>query len=180
MRHDIRLATASVLVAALAPAVLLAGCGSKNQAGEDSMAAGDSITGTVRQVGNAPFTRIVVEGENRSVQITGSLEEEIAHLVGARLRVVGEPSEGEIPGDVLEATGYEIFSVDGETPRVGILRHTAGEGYRLATESGEEVALQGVPDGLGTRVGAKVWILVGEGGAVQRYGILRMPEDAGG
>lgn len=181
MRRPIPIPAASVLASVLVPAVLLAGCSQKNRAEEDPMAAGDSVTGTVRQVGSTPFTRIVVEGEDASAQITGPLEEEIGRLVGARVRVVGTAAEEEEgPDGALEATGYEILSVDGATPRMGILRHTRGEGYHLVAEDGEEVALEGVPDGLGTRVGAKVWVVLSDVGSVQRYGILRMPEDDGG
>lgn len=171
--------TASTVASVLAAVALAAACSQKNQPDEGPMAASDSITGTVRQVGNTPFTRIVVEGEDSSLTITGDLEEEIGRLVGARVRVVGTEDEGQAPGPTLEATGYEILSVDGATPRVGTLRHEAGEGYRLVTGDGEAVPLTGVPDGLGARVGAKVWIVLGDGGAVQRYGILREAEETG-
>lgn len=170
-----------VVAAVLAGLALTAGCSQKNQMDGDAMAAApDSITGTVRQVGNTPFTRIIVEGDDASLRITGELEEEVGRLVGARVRVVGSRVEGEEPGPTLQAAGYEILSVDGATPRVGTLDHEAGEGYRLLAEDGETLPLRGVPDGLGARVGAKVWIVLGDGGAVQRYGILRDAEDAGG
>lgn len=169
-----------VVAAVLAGLALTAGCSQKNQMEEDPTAAPDSITGTVRQVGNTPFTRIVVEGEDASLRITGDLEDEIGRLVGARALVVGSRVEGEGPEPSLQAAGYEILSVDGATPRVGTLDHEAGEGYRLLAEDGETLPLRGVPDGLGARVGAKVWIVLGDGGAVQRYGILRDAEDAGG
>lgn len=169
-----------VVAAVLAGLALTAGCSQKNQMEEDPTAAPDSITGTVRQVGNTPFTRIIVEGDDAALRITGELEEEVGRLVGARVLVVGSRVEGDEPGPTLQAAGYEILSVDGATPRVGTLDHEAGEGYRLLAEDGEALPLRGVPDGLGARVGAKVWIVLGDGGAVQRYGILRDAEDAEG
>jgi hypothetical protein len=167
------------VAAVVAGLALTAACSQKNQMDEDPTAAPDSVTGTVRQVGNTPFTRIIVEGEDASLRVTGDLEEEVSRLVGARVLVVGSRVEGEGPEPALQAAGYEILSVDGATPRVGTLDHEAGEGYRLLTEDGEALPLRGVPDGLGARLGAKVWIVLGDGGAVQRYGILREPEDAG-
>lgn len=166
--------------ALLAGFVLLTGCSQKNAAEETAVAATDSITGTVRQVGSTPFTRLVVEGEESSVQITGSLEDEIRRLVGARVRVVGAPAESEEAGRALEAARYEILSVDGATPRVGTLRHEAGRGYRLVTGEGETISLRGVPETLGARVGAKVWMVLGEEGGVQRYGVIREAEGTEG
>lgn len=168
-----------LVAAVLAGLALTAACSQKNEMGADPTAAPDSVTGTVRQVGNTPFTRIIVEGEDASLRVTGDLEDEVGRLVGARVLVVGSHVEDEGPEPALQAAGYEILSVDGATPRVGTLDHEAGEGYRLLTEGGEALPLRGVPDGLGTRVGAKVWIVLGDGGAVQRYGILREADDAG-
>lgn len=171
----------AAVAAVLTGLALTAGCSQKNQAEGDLAAAADSITGTVRQVGSTPFTRVVVEGDTASSRITGDLEEEIGRLVGARVVVVGtEAEDDDGPGPALEAAGYEILSVDGETPRVGTLRHEAGEGYRLATDDGGAVPLRGVPQGLGARVGARVWIVLGDDGAVQRYGILREADASGG
>ncbi len=175
---DVR--SAPVVAAVLAGLALTAACSQKNQMNGEPTAASDSVTGTVRQVGNTPFTRIIVEGDEASLRITGELEEEVGRLVGARVLVVGSRVEDEGPEPALQAAGYEILSVDGATPRVGTLDHEPGEGYRLLTESGEALPLRGVPNGLGARVGAKVWIVLGDGGAVQRYGILRDSEDAGG
>lgn len=179
MRRDSHALPISVLATVLTGAGLLLGCSQKNQLEGDAMAAADSVTGTVRQVGSTPFTRIVVEGDTASTRIAGDLEEEIGRLVGARVLVVGTEADDDEPGPALEAAGYEILSVDGETPRVGTLRHEAGEGYRLVIGDGEALPLRGVPDGLGGRVGAKVWIVLGDDGAVQRYGILREAEDTG-
>ena len=139
-------------------------------------AATDTVEGTVRQVGNTPFVRTVVRGEENSVTVSGAYEEEISNAVGARVRVWGPPSDGDGPGPHMDVEGYEILSVDGRSPSVGVLEHEAGEGYYLVTSGGDEVALAGVPSSLGGKVGAKIWVILGENGGLQRYGILREPE----
>ena len=170
-------ATATVATAALAGALLLlaaCGAGRSSEPGNARQAAGDTLEGTVRQVGSTPFTRTVVEGDTAGVTVTGPLAGELSRLVGARVRVAGSPVEGETPGPTLRVESYEVLSVDGERPRVGILRHAAGEGYRLETDAGD-LALRAVPAGLGGVVGGKVWLVLGPEGGVQRYGVLREP-----
>lgn len=136
----------------------------------------DTLEGTVRQVGNTPFVRTVVRGDEASATVVGELGEELARVSGARVRVWGAyREEGGGPGPQLEATGYEILSVDGSEPTVGVLHHDGDRGYYLATERGADVALAGVPDRLGAQVGGKVWVVLGENGGVQRYGVLREP-----
>lgn len=146
------------------------------ESGPDA-AAPDTIEGTVRQVGNTPFQRTVVKGGETSATIVGEYQEELVHAVGARVRVWGayRDGDGDRPGRELEAAGYEILSVDGADPTVGVLHHEPGKGYYVVTEGGREVSLAGVPDGLGAKVGGKVWLVLGENGAVQRYGVLREP-----
>lgn len=135
----------------------------------------DTLEGTVRQVGSTPFQRTVIRGEEASAAVTGPYEEEIARLVGARVRVVGAYVEGGGPARELEVSGYEVLSVDGETPAVGLLRHGADRGYYLETADGEEVSLAGVPERLRGMVGAKIWVVRGEEGGVLRYGVLKEP-----
>lgn len=171
-----RTAASLALCAALAAAAA-AGC-SGNAAPEEgppAAVAADTVVGEVRQVGSSPFTRTVVEGETASVAVSGPLEPELARLVGARVRVVGEIGAREGPGRSLLAERYELLSVDGETPRVGVLRHEAGAGYRLETGEGETLSLRSVPPRLGGVVGAKVWVVLDEAGGVLRYGVIREP-----
>lgn len=163
--------------AALAGALLLlaaCGAGRSSEPGPPSPAAGDTLEGTVRQVGSTPFTRTVVEGDTAGVAVTGPLAGELSRLVGARVRVAGSLVEGEAPGPALRVESYEVLSVDGDRPRVGILRHGPGDGYRLETDAGD-VPLRAVPAGLGGVVGGKVWLVLGPEGGVQRYGVLREP-----
>lgn len=165
-------------VLAVAAFVLAAAGCSGNAAPEDEPPAGtaaDSLIGEVRRVGSTPFTRTVVEGDTASITVTGRLESELARLSGARVRVVGEIGRGDGPGPALRVVRYEIVSVDGDEPRVGVLRHEAGSGYRLEVESGETLPVRSVPPRLGGVVGARVWIVLNDAGGVLRYGILREP-----
>lgn len=157
-------------------AAALAGCGGSSPPddGSPAVAPPDSVTGTVRRVGSTPFSRTVVEGDD-TVTVTGPLEDEVSRLSGARVRVRGEISTGQYPGPTLEAAAYEILSVDGERPDVGLLR-ADGEGLYLEREGRESLRLRAVTSGLEGRVGAKVWVVTGEDGVVRRYGILRPAE----
>lgn len=162
------------LAAGTAALVGAVACGSGGTDGVQSgpAAAPDTVTGTVRQVGAVPFVRTVVQGTD-TVTVTGRLEQELSRLSGARVRAVGEVTTGEYPGPQLAAAGYDILSVDGERPEVGILRAGA-EGYYLERAGGEDrVELSAVSATLQEKVGAKVWVVTGADGTVRRYGILR-------
>lgn len=171
-----RLAAVAGGTALLLTAAVLAGCGrgSPPDDGSPAVAAPDSVTGTVRRVGSTPFSRTVVEGDD-TVTVTGPLEDEVARLSGARVRVYGEISTGQYPGPTLEAATYEILSVDGERPDVGVLRADS-EGLYLEREGRDPLRLRAVTSGLESRVGARVWVVTGEDGVVRRYGILRPAE----
>lgn len=148
------------------------------ESGPADSAQGDTVSGTVRQVGNSPFIRTVVQSDERSVQVVGPYEDEIAHLVGARVSVVGEMeegSEGQAMGPRLRASGYQVLSVDGDRPQVGYLRQSDGGDFFLRTEDGDRVPLTTVSSTLAEKVGAKVWVVTNDRGAVTRYGILREP-----
>lgn len=163
---------------AVALGLVLAACGA-NRASEAGSAAdaaaADTLEGTVRQVGSTPFTRTVVEGDTASATVTGPLAAELVRVVGARVRVAGPPADDELPGPAIRVESYDLLSVDGDEPRVGVLRHEAGAGYRLATGGGEAVPLRAVPPGLGAAVDGKVWVVLGSEGGVLRYGVLREP-----
>lgn len=164
---------ATVGGALIVTAAALAACGGSAPPddGSPAVTSPDTVTGTVRQVGSTPFVRTVVEGSD-TVTVTGPVESEVSRLSGARVRVYGEISTGQFPGPTMEAVAYEILSVDGERPHVGVLR-ADGEGLYLEREGREPVRLRAVASGLEDRVGAKVWVVTGEDGTVRRYGILR-------
>ena len=166
---------AATLLAAL---FAVAGCGGnappEGGPPDADAAAPDTLVGTVRQVGSTPFTRTVVEGE-RALTVTGPPAAELARLVGARVRVVGAVVRGDAPGPSLRVDRYEILSIDGDEPRVGVLRHEPGVGYRLETDEGETRPLRAVPPRLGGMLGARVWVVLDDAGGVLRYGLLREP-----
>lgn len=169
-RPDVVTVSAGVLAL-----LALVACTRQGEVEEGPAAAADTIEGTVRQVGSTPFERTVVEGEEASATVVGEYEDELTRAVGVRVRAWGSYRDGDRPERELEATGYEILSVDGAEPEVGTLEHEDGRGYYLATTGGDEITLAGVPSRLGGQVGAKIWVVLGDRGNVQRYGVLREP-----
>lgn len=136
----------------------------------------DTVSGTVRLVGNAPFSRVVVEGDD-TLAVTGPYEAEVRRLAGAEVRLTGERAETEGgPGPALRADSYTILGVDGERPAVGILRRDA-EGHWLETPGGDRVRLRAVTARFGSMEGGRVWVVLGEDAAVLRYGLLRPAEE---
>lgn len=131
-----------------------------------------AVQGTVRQVGNLPFERTVVEGE-ATVTVAGEYESELASLAGARVRATGEWTRGS-PGPYLRVSGYEVLSVDGERPAVGRLVRE-DERWFLQTLGGR-VSLQAVPQSFEALIGARLWAVVDPEGTVHRYGVLRDAE----
>lgn len=172
-----RITTATVLGVALAlSACAHQGSGSASEEGA-AAAAPDTVRGVVRQVGSVPFVMTVVQGEDTAA-VEGELEDEISRLAGARVTVFGQRLEGRFPGPTVRASGYEIVSVDGERPTVGILRQDAGSTFLEREGDAGPMELSSVPEGLLRHVDAKVWVITSqEGGAVLRYGLLR-PADA--
>jgi hypothetical protein len=133
----------------------------------------ESITGKVRQVGNLPFTRTLVDaGEDERIFVTGDLESEISRLAGMDVQVTGSYTEGNQPGIYILATSYELQEIDGERPVVGVLRHDA-DGFYLDLFDGRTHRLSQVPPELEEAGEAKVWVIAEEGAHVRAYGILR-------
>ncbi len=132
----------------------------------------DTVSGTVRQDGNLPFVRTLIDDGDEGIFVTGDLDSEIARLSGADVRATGTFTEGGQPGRYIDASSYEIVSIDGAEPAVGILNESDGA-YYLDLFSGKPYPLNTVPPELQTSVGAKVWVITGEVGQVQAYGILR-------
>lgn len=136
----------------------------------------DTVTGTVRQVGNLPFARTIIRSEEDTVGVLGEYEEELAHLVGAEVRASGERTAGPLPGPHLRVTSYEIVAIDGQRPSVGFLRNDA-DGYFLETQAGD-LRLRDVPTRVQRAVGGRIWVVADEQGSILRYGILREAEGA--
>ena len=131
------------------------------------------FTGPVTSTGTEGMRMVNLRADDgSSVGLVGDLAAELARLSGAVVTVRG--NEAPAPADRgLEVTEYEVVSVNGETPSVGVLERRDGA-YWLGSDPG--VRLMGVPDALAQAVGAKVWV-TGSSGAdgvtVQSYGIIR-------
>jgi len=164
-------------VAAAALGVALAGC-SSNASPQTMPVAGwgepgpDSLSGTVRQVGNLPFSRTLLDDDGDRVFVTGELEIEITRLSGMTVILTGSFTEGDQPGRYILATSYEILGDDEDPVAVGILSRD-GEGFYLLLFDGAEYRLSQVPPELEEATGARLWVAAAEGGHVRGYGILR-------
>lgn len=139
----------------------------------------DHVEGTVRQVGNMPFQRTVVQSDGETVTVVGPLQAELTRLVGARVRVAGEARGSGPFGPEMEVAAYEVVAVDGEAPYVGRLVRDE-QGYVLETAAGGPLRLGVVPARFSELVGGRVWVTVDEQGTVLRYGILRPPQEMPG
>jgi hypothetical protein len=133
----------------------------------------DTASGVVRRVGNAPFTRTILDREE-AVVITGPYEPEVGRLTGAEVRVTGRIVTGEFPGPTLEAMSYEILAVDGERPLLGTLERDE-DGFYLAVPEGTAVRLAAVSETLAESTGGRIWVILDSNGGVAQYGILRAP-----
>lgn len=165
-------------VAAAALGAALAGC-SGNASPQAMPVAGwgdpgpESVSGTVRQVGNLPFARTLVDDDGgEGVFVTGDLESEITRLAGMMVRVTGSFTEGDQPGRYILATSYEILDGEEDPVAVGILSRD-GEGFYLLLFDGTEYRLSQVPPELEESTGARLWAAAAEGGHVRGYGILK-------
>ena len=133
----------------------------------------DTVTGTVRRIGNDPFVRTVVQGDD-TVFVSGDWESEVATLAGAQVTIVGSYTTGDMPGTYMEVTSYEIVSVDGDVPYVGVLE-SDDDGFYLSMDGDEVPRLTALSPELAEQKGGKVWVVVTEEGVVQRYGIIAAP-----
>ena len=137
----------------------------------------ESVSGTVRQVGNLPFARTLVEDDAEGVFVTGDLESEIARLAGMTARVTGSFTDGEQPGRHILATSYELLNGGEADPMaVGILSRDE-EGFYLRLFDGAEYRLSQVPPELEEATGVKLWVAAAEGEHVRGYGILKEPTE---
>ncbi len=131
------------------------------------------FTGSVVSSGTEGMRMVNLRPDDGSpVGLVGELASELARLSGAVVTVRGNPASAPAARG-MEVTEYEVVTVNGETPSVGVLERRQGE-YWLGGEP--DVHLTGVPDGLAQAVGAKVWVTgssSADGVRVQSYGIIR-------
>jgi hypothetical protein len=159
----------------LLPLLMLAGCTGQRAADADTIPPpGDAVVGVVRVVGSAPVNvHVMVQPEGgRPVRVAGPLRAEIQRLAGARVAVRGrlEPSPDPMAETQVEATDYEILSVDGEPVIFGTVESRADGWTILRTRGGELVYLAGAAEAL--RPGQKVWVQGPSARIVQSYGVV--------
>ena len=135
----------------------------------------ETLTGQILITGTAQleFVTLQIDGGG-AVNLSGALSSELRQLSGAMVSVEGSRT-GANPLEGFEANAYEVTSIDGERPSVGILQERDG-GFAIA--AAETVRLAGIPDALRGQVGAKVWVVgrqTGSGLQVQSYGVIREP-----
>lgn len=133
------------------------------------------LIGRVAITGNEPVTELtlLVDG-GRPLRLLGELSGELRALQGATVRVSGQRT-AEPPGSGFTVVQYEVLSIDGERPAVGVLASRDG---RLVLVDGEEVQLIGAPPQLASRIGAKVWVVGPRTGGVievRSFGVIRAP-----
>jgi hypothetical protein len=150
-------------------AVLLAACAPQNGEavnGTPPRAQEDRAVGTVAVVGSAPMNVAVVIRDGRGdVRVEGPLREEIRTLAGAVVEVRGRMADR-----ALQASGYEIRSVNGRPVETGTVERGASGGLQLRRSDGSTVALSG--GGSNLRAGQKVWVQGPASVVVQSYGVI--------
>jgi hypothetical protein len=154
---------------------VLVGCGPESAVPESAGTGTLVVEGTVRQVGSTPSAATRIETGDGPVVVVGPLAAEIARASGAVARIQGtDPGGG--TADTIRAVNYELVSVDGLSPLVGILALEDGV-VAVGTEDGRRVELVGASDRLRSAAGSKVWVTTRDDGrTVVRWGILRASE----
>ena len=129
----------------------------------------ERVVGVPSSVGSAPMnvrTQLAAEGGG-NLYVTGPLSNEIRSLAGARVAVWGRRG----PDRALEATNYEILSVNGRPVVMGVVERASDGSLHLRTGDGRTVRLQGAPPAF--RPGMKVWVQGPGNITVQTYGVVR-------
>ncbi len=133
----------------------------------------ERLSGRVLITGTAQMESVTLQIDGGgAVNLSGALLPELRRLSGAMVSVQGSPTAA-TPLEGFEATAYEVTSIDGQRPSVGILQERDG-GFTIA--GAETVRLTGVPDAFRPQVGGKVWVVgrqTDAGLQVQSYGIIR-------
>ncbi|HEX5438507.1 MAG TPA: hypothetical protein VFW98_15245 [Gemmatimonadaceae bacterium] len=140
-------------------------------------AASDStqLTGTVVVTGTdvARYTTLRIEGKP-VVTLVGPLEPELRRLGAATVRVTGEDAGSGPAGRRLAVGEYEVLSINGERPYVGVLL-VQDDRLALATAS-DTLPLSAAPQALRQHAGAKLWVTgqrTDTGVELQSYGVIR-------
>jgi len=134
----------------------------------------EGVEGRVRAVGNAPFVETLIEPEEGEAwRVSGPFRSELRRLAGARVRVTGLPVRTSADS-ALEASSYEILSVDGDRPLVGRLARDQ-DGYFLELPAKGMRRVAAVSEPLAQQLGALIWAVLDTNDGIARYGVLRPP-----
>jgi hypothetical protein len=168
----VRLLLLLVVALALPPT---AACTRQGRPATVPASAGERVTGRVAITGNEPVTELtLLMDSGGSLRLLGDLSGELRALAGATVGVSGRRTNAG-PSAGFTVVQYEVLSIDGQRPVVGIV--TARDG-RVLLVGAEEVELVGVPPQLASRVGAKVWVVGPRSGVsidVRSFGVIREP-----
>lgn len=156
----------------MAAAALLGACATTPpSAGERA----GGTEGTVRVAGSAPMdVHVLVEPEGEdAVRIVGARRDEIRRLSGARVVVYGTAGDSDHPIATrqIDASDYEIVSVNGEPVLQGVVQGKTAGWTVLLTRDGRTIYLTSVPDTV--RTGQTVWVQGQQGLIVQSFGVLK-------
>lgn len=129
----------------------------------------------MRVVGSAPVdVHVVVQPEDGdAVRVVGALRDEIRRLAGAWVVVHGrgERSAAPVAARQIEASDYEIVSINGEPVLHGTVQGKTGGWTVLRTREGETVYLSAAPESI--RTGQTIWVQGQRSLVVQAYGVLK-------
>jgi hypothetical protein len=127
------------------------------------------VVGVPAAVGSAPMNvRVFLRPEKgEGVYVTGPLSGEIRSLSGAQVEVRGRRG----PDRTLEASDYDVLSVNGRPVTMGVVERATDGALHLRTRDGGMVRLQAAPAAF--RPGMKVWVQGPGAVTVQSYGIVR-------
>ena len=148
----------------------LAGCGGGGGGNQMAATVSGTLVGEIMLTGSAPAIQVTLVSENSSVDLVGEWRSELENLTGAEVAVRGKPTG--LPRE-FQVSSYEIRSIQGKRPLVGILAERDGD---LWLDGNESVRLVSAPAMLRSQLGAKVWVLGRrmEGGVhPQTYGVIR-------
>ncbi|MGH7688130.1 MAG: hypothetical protein ACREN3_00820, partial [Gemmatimonadaceae bacterium] len=137
-----------------------------------------TVRGVVYVVGADPFTHVVVRGPGGDVAVTGLLAGELRALSGAEVRIAGWPAAPSMPPPrrAVDVTGYEVLSINGATPAVGVLFERNGALWLAGRDT---VPLVNVPPDFAGRPGDKMFVvgpMLDGKLSVSTYGVIRRGE----
>ena len=134
------------------------------------------LTGKVAVGGLASDQRTTLQIEGGSpTTLTGALEPELRRLNAATVWVAGAPTAGP-PNATFAVSRYEIVSIEGTKPVVGVL--TSRDGATWVAAERDTVKLSATTPEIRAKIGAKVWVVGRRAGAEltpQSFGVIREP-----